>query len=141
VKWVLDASVAVRWYLQSEEHRNAQEVLGRLLESPFDFAVPELFAFEVLAVLCRAHAEPIKVYREGVLPLLHGGMYRQPMTERLAVAAAGFAERGLSGYDACYASLAHDLHATWLTFDSQAHRLLDAQGVSHLLADGMPPNW
>ena len=141
MKWVLDASIAVRWYLRSEEDSNARAVLERLLEAPLDFAVPELFAFEVFAVLCRAHAEPITAYRDGVLPLLAGGMFRQPMTGRLADAAAGFVALGLSGYDACYASLAQDLHATWLTFDSRAHRLIAARGISHLLAEGLPTGW
>lgn len=141
MKWVLDASVAIRWYLDSETDRRAQQVLARLIEDPLSFAAPELFAFEVFAVLCRVHAEPLRAYREGVVPLLHGGMYRQPMTDRLAFAAGDYLAAGLSGYDACYASLACDLGATWLTFDRRAHRLVASRRVSHCLADGLPPGW
>jgi len=141
MRWVLDASVAVRWYLPSETDPRAQEILARLLENPLVFAVPELFAFEVFAVLCRVHAEPVRTYREGVVPLLQGGMYRQPMTERLALVAGEYLSAGLSGYDACYASLARDLGATWLTFDGKAHRLISEHGVSHCLAEGLPPGW
>jgi len=53
--WVLDASVAVRWFLKNESHPNADAVLQRLIDCPEFFAVPELFCFEVYAVLCRLH--------------------------------------------------------------------------------------
>jgi predicted nucleic acid-binding protein len=141
VKWVLDASVAIRWLLEAEADEGAQHVLARLIDDPLSFAVPELFAFEVFAVLCRVHAQAMPTFREGIMPLLHGGMYRQPMTERLAVAAGEYVSAGLTGYDACYASLAHDLGATWLTFDARAHQLIAPAGVSHCLTDGMPPGW
>ena len=141
MNWVVDASVAIHWLLESEADERADAVLDRLVHDPLSFAVPELFAFEVYAVLCRAHAQPVQSFREGVVPLLNGGMFRQPMTERLVVTAADFTAAGLTGYDACYASLARDLHATWLTFDSRAHRLVASAGISHCLADGMPPGW
>jgi predicted nucleic acid-binding protein len=141
MRWVLDASVAIRWLLQSEADERAKEVLVRLIDDPLSFAVPELFAFEVFAVLCRVHPQAMPTFREGIVPLLHGGMYRQPMTERLAVAAGEYISAGLTGYDACYASLARDLGATWLTFDGRAHHLIASAGVSHCLADGMPPGW
>ena len=41
--WVVDASVAVRWFLKEEAHENADEVLRRIVEKPDEFAVPELF--------------------------------------------------------------------------------------------------
>jgi predicted nucleic acid-binding protein len=141
VKWVLDASVAIRWLLEGEADEGAQRVLARLVDDPLSFAVPELFAFEVFAVLCRVNARPMSTFREGIVPVLHGGMYRQPMTERLAVAASEYVSAGLTAFDACYASLARDLGATWLTFDARAHRLIAHAGVSHCLANGMPPGW
>jgi predicted nucleic acid-binding protein len=141
VRWVLDASVAVRWCLEPEADQRASDVLERLVADPLSFAVPELFGFEVLAVLCRAHQRPLEMFREGIVPLLNGGMFRQPMTERLAMGAGEFTAAGLTGYDACYASLARELHATWLTFDGQAHRRIASTGVSCCLADGLPPGW
>ena len=52
--WVVDASVALRWYLKDEAHDCADEVLKAVVEDPSRFAVPELFAFEVYAVLQHA---------------------------------------------------------------------------------------
>ena len=47
--WVLDASVAVRWFIEEEFHPNADKVLKKLVNQPELFAVPEIFAFEVFA--------------------------------------------------------------------------------------------
>jgi predicted nucleic acid-binding protein len=122
MKYVLDASVAVRWYLSDEEHPNADAVLERILESPELFAVPELFFFEVYAVLARRHPRPAETYHESFLPIVESGIYRHPMTAALSARGMPFLARGLSGYDACYAGLADELGARWITFDRQAPR-------------------
>ena len=49
--WIIDASVAVRWFIEEEVHAHADEVLEKVIDSPERFAVPELFAFEVFSVL------------------------------------------------------------------------------------------
>ena len=139
--WVIDASVAIRWFIEEEAHLHADAVLKRAVFEPKRFAVPELFPFEVFAVLQRIHPDPLVVFRMAILPLLQGGIFRQPMTEKLAIAARRFVEMGLSGYDACYAALAQDLGGMWLTFDGQAHQAIEKEGVSCLLAEGLPPDW
>lgn len=139
--WVLDASVAVRWYLSDEADPRADVVLEAAVSEPRRFAVPELFAFEVYAVLQRVHPNGSNVFRQGVLPLLQGGMLRHPMTEALAAGADRFVRMGLTGYDACYAALAEDLNGRWLTFDEKAHRCIASEEVSCLLSDGLPDDW
>ncbi|MBW2349004.1 MAG: type II toxin-antitoxin system VapC family toxin [Deltaproteobacteria bacterium] len=139
--WIIDASVAVRWFLEDEAHENADAVLRRLLEEPGRFAVPELFAFEVYAVLNRLHPNGAWAFGKGVIPLLQGGLLRQPMTSDLASVADQFVEKGLTGYDACYAALAIQLKGCWLTFDEKAHQKIAEEEVSCLLSDGMPPGW
>jgi len=52
-----------------------------------------------------------------------------------------FAKLGLTGYDACYASLARDLKGMWLTFGRKAHTLIQKEKVSCLLGEKMPKNW
>ena len=59
--WVLDASVAVKWFIEEEFHPNADKVLKKLVNQPELFAVPEIFAFEVYAVLQRVHPSGLKV--------------------------------------------------------------------------------
>lgn len=141
MRYVIDASVAVRWYLAGESHPAADEVLRRVIEAPGDFAVPELFFFEVLAVLGRVHPRPVQTYVHAFLPVVEGGVFRHPMTETLCTHAAGYMERGLTGYDACYAGLAAELGAVWITFDSRAHALVSADNVSVDLGGGLPAGW
>ena len=45
--WVIDASVAVRWFLEDERNDEADSILEGVIEDPRLFAVPELFSFEV----------------------------------------------------------------------------------------------
>jgi len=139
--WVIDASVALRWFLEEEAHQSADEVLKKVVEDPCRFTVPELFAFEVYAVLQRLHPDGLRVFRKGVIPLLQGGLLRHPMTEELAVKANRFVKKGLTGYDACYAALALDLKGCWLTFDKKAHKQIATEKVSCLLSEGLPNNW
>ena len=139
--WVVDASVAVRWFLKDETHPNADSVLRRLIDHPESFAVPELFCFEVYAVLCRMHPSGHHIFVNGVIPVLNGGIFRQPMSEKLAKQAARFIKKGLTGYDACYAALAKDLNGVWLTFDKKAHKLIQKYNISFLLEKSMPTEW
>jgi len=141
VIWVIDASVAVRWFLEDETDANAEAVLRKVVEEPRLFAVPELFSFEVYAVLQRLHPEGFKAFRKGIIPILQGGILRHPMTERLAKRADKFVRKGLTGYDACYAALAEDLKGLWLTFDKRAHQRIGDNSISHLIAETMPPGW
>ena len=139
--WVIDASVALRWFLEEEAHDCADEVLKKVVEDPKRFTVPELFAFEVYAVLQRLHPDGLQAFRKGIIPLLQGGVLRHPMTEELAVKANRFVKKGLTGYDACYAALASDLKGCWLTFDKKAHKRIEREKMSCLLSAGLPNNW
>lgn len=139
--WVIDASVAVRWFLVEEADSAADSVLREVIAKPEVFAVPELFSFEVLAVLCRTHPRGALVFRKGLLPLLSAGVLRHPMTESLAAQAELFVAQGLTGYDACYAALAHELRGVWLTYDVRAHKRIRRRHVSHLLTEGLPVGW
>ena len=132
---VVDSSVAIKWFLAEEAHPQADRVLEAVINQPETFAVPELFAFEVYAVLQRLHPEGLKAFRAGVIPLLQSGIFRQPMTEKLAVQAARYVRLGLTGYDACYAALAYDLKGIWVTFDQKAHRAIRKEKISVYLGE------
>jgi predicted nucleic acid-binding protein len=139
--WVLDASVALRWFLEEESHPHADLVLEKIVYEPNSFAVPELFAFEVFSVLQRLHPNGLQAYKTGIIPLLQLGIFRQPMTRRMVVKANYFVKLGLTGYDACYAGLARDLGGLWLTFDQKAHMLIEKEKISCLIEDRMPAKW
>ena len=139
--WVVDASVAVRWFIEQEYHPHAEQILKKMIFHPERFAVPELFCFEVYAVLCRMIPKGAEVFIEGMIQILNCGILRYPMTEKLAQKASVFIEMGLTGYDACYAALAEEVNGEWLTFDEKAHKLIKNQKISHAVLRNMPPDW
>lgn len=139
--WVIDASVAVRWFLEQENHPHADLILERMLSNPERFAVPELFCFEVYAVLCRIHPKGGEVFLKGMIPVLNCGILRYPMTENLVLQASVFIDKGLTGYDACYAALAKELKGMWLTFDDKAHQLIKKARLSYAISKKLPNNW
>ena len=141
MKFVIDASVAARWYLVGETHANADAVLRRVISEPELFAVPELFFFELMTVLGRVHPHPAETYRDAFLPVLEAGVFRHPMTSALAEQSFEFLAAGLTGYDACYAGLAVELGARWITFDRRAHELIQDRNVSVYLGAGLPADW
>jgi len=141
MKFVIDASVAVRWYLPAEWNETSERVMDRVLKEPDAFAVPELFFFEVLAVLARTHPHPLETYTEAFLPVVEGGVFRHPMTAALAEHARQFQAKGLTGYDAAYAGLAAELGVVWITFDHHAHELIASEQVSADLGLGLPSGW
>jgi predicted nucleic acid-binding protein len=130
VIYIIDSSVALKWFLKNEAHANADAVMRELIDRPEIFAVPELFLFETYAVLCRHHPHSVEVFLSGVYPLMNSGILRQPMTDSLAKLSYDFVIRGLTGYDACYAALALELGGKWLTFDEKAHEKIKRSNIS-----------
>jgi predicted nucleic acid-binding protein len=141
LRYVLDASVALRWYLKEEGNKSVEAIHRRILEEPALFAVPELFGYEVFSVLFRVHPKPWPTFQEGILPFLHSGVLRYPLTEGVAQRAARFVGIGLTGFDSMYAALAEELGACWLTFDARAHARIAAENLSFDLNGGLPPEW
>jgi predicted nucleic acid-binding protein len=141
VRYVIDASVALRWYIEEEKHENADAVLKRVIEEPEAFAVPELFGYETFAILFRIHPKPRETFERGIIPILHSGILRYPLTEGISARAARFAVMGLTGYDAMYVALAEELGALWLTFDGKAHALIEKERLSVCLQMGLPAEW
>jgi predicted nucleic acid-binding protein len=121
---VLDASVALPWFIEEQASDAADEVLERLLRGRERALVPELFYYEVFSVLGRKHPEFAAWVAKGLPLLMSVPVTRVPFGEATAMAMADLVGRGLQGYDAAYAALARQHDAVWLTFDQRASRVL-----------------
>lgn len=130
MRYILDASVAVRWYVKETEHPNANLILKKLISEPEIFAVPELFTYEILSVLYRIHPEAKLIFKENINHILHSGILRYPMTKNIYSRADRFIQTGLTGYDAVYVALAEELEGIWLTFDAKAHNKIASERLS-----------
>ncbi len=130
---IVDASVAIKWFVIEPGRERALEILSEILAKPGVFAVPELFCFELAHVFHRTVPEPSDANVRLLEQVLNLGMTRFSMTPELLSEIRRLQSLGLSGYDAAYVGLAALLGGRWLTFDRQAHTLVQHLDLSELL--------
>ena len=133
---IIDASVAVKWFVREKTGRQAAMVLLDEIEaSPAEFAVPELFFNEMLSVLCRLLDSPAQVvdYMNALQDL---GLHRIGNGRELLTAAAALAKKhSIPGYDAVYAACAKLTNGVWITADKSAHDRLSSTRLSTVLTN------
>jgi predicted nucleic acid-binding protein len=134
---VIDASVAVKWFRVDEPDRDqALAVLERVAQRPQEFAVPELFFNEMLAVLARLDSLGTAELLEALSLLEQLGLERLGNGHELLRLAARLSRQlGLTGYDATYLASARLLQGRWLTADRRAQRLVRQEREVLLLDD------
>ena len=128
---VIDASVAVKWYVPEDHSGEALEVLAARERGEIRFHVPDLFTTEVGYVLWQ------KVRRRalaiGEAQLIARDLLGNPMTvhntrevlgQDLRLAAAG----RIAFYDGVYVALAVGLGATLVTADAKLVRAAERAG-------------
>jgi len=131
---VIDASVAVRWFVQNELGReSALTILDEIKNNPAGFAVPDFFFLEMANVLSRLarSSEDLKAYIRGLFDL---GFVQVRLGSRLLARAAEIAFKyKVSGYDALYVAVAESLEGKWITGDEKAHAKLKSMNHSVLV--------
>ncbi len=130
---VIDASVALKWFLLEEGRDRALALLEEVLKDPPGFAVPELFYFELAHVFNRAVPEPGPMQSELLQQVMVLGIQRFAMTPDLLQEVSSLQRLGLSGYDAAYVALAKLVEGQWVTFDRRAHEQIAHLGLSQIL--------
>ena len=137
---VVDASVAVMWYLPHAHGERAIDLLG----SGHDLVAPELLALEVSGALLRALRRG-ELSGEEATEVIHSLL---PEAVRLLPNRAGPAEaplqiaieHGGSIYDAVYIALARSLDAPISTNDTEMAVTAERSGVrAALIAQGFEP--
>lgn len=119
---VLDASVALKWFIKDEPLGEAADaVLAEIESDPSAYLVPEFFMNELLAVLSKA--APKKSVQEALTLVEDLGLARIANGHELLQTAASLAsDWKISGYDAVYLALAALTGGVWLTADERAAR-------------------
>ena len=130
---VIDASVAIKWFVLEKGRTEALNVLHRVLLLPEQFCVPELFYFELSHVFNRIVPNATKVQLNLMETVLQLGMNRFSFGPDLFRGQRKFQKLGLSGYDATYVALAEQIKGQWLTFDSQAYKKIAHTKLCKLL--------
>jgi predicted nucleic acid-binding protein len=130
---VIDASVAIKWFVVEERRAEAENVLWRIGKEPDQFAVPDLFYLEMMSVLVRL------LKRKDALDQIIRDLFDLGLTQirlgakLLEEASHIAADYKLSGYDALYAACALSLEGVWLTADLKAHEKISPLGISQCL--------
>ena len=135
-RFVVDASVAIKWFVPEVHHEAAR----RLLREGFELLSPDLVRAEVGNVLWKkwrrgelSAGEAVAVLRDfGRFPL------RIRTSESLMKGAWTVAERfGRSFYDGLYVALAVETESSLVTADSRLYNALRDDALAEALADNL----
>jgi predicted nucleic acid-binding protein len=122
-RFVLDASVGVKWFRTERGSEDAREFLLGATQGSLRVAVPTHFVHEVLSVIERRDHLPARVVEAWDI-ISDSGVDIVPLTEEVVCEAA--AQCGLLGcsfYDALAPAVASLLGATLVSADFKAHAL------------------
>ena len=118
--FVIDASVAVKWYVEEEGRDKALEVRRDYAEGRIDLTSPALMIYEVFNAL-RYHsglsATDIARYVDSLMDMQID--LRLPSRDTNNLAAELALEEEISGYDAHYIALAQTIQTQLITSDAQ----------------------
>lgn len=130
---VVDASVALKWFVEEEGRGAALTVLEEIKTNPTGFVVPELFFNEMLSIFCRLEPNENKVMRYLTLLEELGWERISNGRELLRKATTWAVTYKITGYDAIYVATAILMNGVWLTSDSQAHHKITKHKISQLI--------
>lgn len=130
---VVDTSVAVKWFVEEAGRESAVKIFETMVATPGEFAVPELFYFELVHVFNSVVPHPNDGQLRVMENVLGLGIHRFPMSPSFFAKVQKFQRMGLSGYDAAYVSLAEMTGGKWLTFDRKAHQKIARLHLSEIL--------
>ena len=116
--FVLDASVLLKWVLDSEQepgYQEARKLLAAWIEGSLELFLPGLWVYEAGNVLCLKRPQQAQGALAGLIGL---GIHELPMTGELASTTISIAtEYSVTFYDAAYLAVAREVDAQLLTAD------------------------
>lgn len=120
--FVLDASVAAKWYLNDEDHTEEAEIyLLRLMTGEVEFHAPRILQYEIGHLLAKAQRQlgrgiSAAAVEEAYRTFCALPIHYHDLDDAIRTDALKFANRYHRGfYDSCYVCLALTLGCHWLT--------------------------
>lgn len=130
---IIDASVAVKWFIEEESSESAVNVLNEIQNHPENFFVPDFFFIEILSVLSRINKNE-KAVKQYLTDLEDLGLSRISASHEVIQKACFYAIKyELSAYDSVYISCAELVGGLWLTVDKKTHKKIMKLGLSELI--------
>lgn len=115
---VIDASVAVKWFVRELGSDQAILLRDGLIEGKVNLVAPDLLLYEVVNALQFHRNLSLNMLKENVGALLSLDLDLAPPSSELLKTASTIAERhGLTVYDSTYLALAQSLSTSLVTAD------------------------
>ena len=123
---LLDASVAIRWFVDQPGAEKAHQWLERFAEDPDLLVAPDLIRFELAGALARLQTKRDGTWAERCFDRFDRlGLRTLPTTRAEYMRALQLSrELKVGGYDAIYLAHAESLGIAWLTADERMLRRL-----------------
>jgi len=135
-RYVVDASVILKWILGDEREPDQDKALGLLnawLEDRAEIFSPTLWEYEVGNFLGRELPEQASEKMNLLVNLRFGSI---PLTEKMHhLCFTWMAEQNVTFYDACYLAVANETKSILVTADSRFAEKMQNQGSICLLRD------
>jgi predicted nucleic acid-binding protein len=134
--FVIDASVAVKWYVSEELRDKALRLREDFLSEIVDLEAPSLILYEVGNAIRHHPGATEHECASAVRELRNLGITIHDLDDAAVGAAANLAfEEKLTFYDAAYLSLAKTIEATLITADKELYNQLsnERKALSQLL--------
>jgi len=129
LRYVMDASVGIKLFIDEEFSDKVQRLFARLAEDPrADIHVPDLFYIECANILLkytRRFDRPLEDSLADIRDLNDLALKVTSTAELIEDALAFAAEKKLTAYDACYAVLAQKLEMPLVTADAPLAKAID----------------
>ena len=134
---VVDASVAIKLFVDEENSENADTLFEQLAsDPPTRFYVPDLLFIECANILwkyVRNYGYPAEKTRQDVADLQALALRSVSTADLLAPALELALTQDITACDACYAALASQLHLPLITADLALERKLQGTQINILI--------
>jgi predicted nucleic acid-binding protein len=126
MSFLLDSSVAVRWFVDQPGAERAHDLLDRFAREPGLLVAPDLLRFELTGALARLQTRRRGTWAERCVDRFDRlGIRTLPTTLGEHLRALELSrELKIGGYDAIYLAHAESLGIPWLTADARMVRRL-----------------
>ncbi len=125
MKYVLDASVVIKWFVKEEDSEETIELLNEYNQGKCEIAVPDLLIYEVANVL-RYNPKFSHTDTLGCIRSIHNlDLDVVELVELIVESALGISyERKISFYDALYIAVAKEIGYEFITADEKLYGLV-----------------
>jgi predicted nucleic acid-binding protein len=132
---VVDASVALKWYLDEEGSREARAMRTQFEDGEVKLHAPELLLLEAANAFRFNRNADEDAVQERIEKLAGYGIIFHGVETGVLRSAINLAwSRGITIYDALYCALAKELHIPLITADGVLMRKLEGTGIAIPLA-------